>query len=126
MPFCLICAWACRLTATLPSLRRPDRNASFADLPQGFPRCHVERRDHDDVADDIKRMSGAACGAVENKDLRRHDTEAAQRIIDRHPIMHGIGMAVEDMAVARDIADALAGARGEVASDVGHEPTCGN
>jgi hypothetical protein len=41
----------------------------------------------------------------------------AQRIIDRHPIMHGVGIPVEDVAPARvamasDIADALAAERG--------------
>ena len=43
--------------------------------------------------------------------MRRRDLETAHRIIDRHPIMHGICMPVEDVAQARvamacDIADA--------------------
>jgi hypothetical protein len=48
--------------------------------------------------------------------MRRRDLEAAQNIIDRHPIMHGIVMPVEDVAqarvaMAREIADALAAER---------------
>jgi hypothetical protein len=47
---------------------------------------------------------------------RRQDMETARRIIDRHVIMHGVGMPPDDvpagrMAMARDIADALQGAR---------------
>jgi hypothetical protein len=53
--------------------------------------------------------------------VRRRDLEVAQRIIDRHPIMHGVGMPADDVpavrsAMARDIADALATARGGMAS----------
>jgi hypothetical protein len=52
--------------------------------------------------------------------MRRHDMEAAQRIIDRHVIMHGIGMADDvpaaRIAMARDIADALQAARGGMTS----------
>jgi hypothetical protein len=49
--------------------------------------------------------------------IRGRDLVTAQRIIDRHPIMHGIGMSVEEVAQARvapasDIADALAAERG--------------
>jgi hypothetical protein len=60
----------------------------------------------------------AAAVTVENQvaAMRRHDLETAQRIINQHPIMHGIGMPVEDVAqarvaMARDIADALAAER---------------
>jgi hypothetical protein len=49
--------------------------------------------------------------------IRSRDLVTAQRIIDRHPIMHGVGMPVEEVAPARvamasDIADALAAERG--------------
>jgi hypothetical protein len=49
--------------------------------------------------------------------MRRLDLATAQKIIDRHSVMHGIGMPVEDMpparvAMASDIADALAAERG--------------
>ncbi len=45
----------------------------------------------------------AAAVTVENQAaaMRRHDLETAQRIINQHPIMHGIGMPVEDVAQAR-------------------------
>jgi hypothetical protein len=47
------------------------------------------------------------------------DLEAANMIIDRHPIMHRVGRPVEDVAPARvamasDIADTLAAERGEL------------
>jgi hypothetical protein len=53
--------------------------------------------------------------------VRRRDLEIAQRIIDRHVIMHGVGMAADKvpaarMAMARDIANALQVARGGVES----------
>jgi hypothetical protein len=49
---------------------------------------------------------------------RSRDLETAQKIIDRHPVTHGIGIPADDvpaarLAMARDIADALAAARGE-------------
>jgi hypothetical protein len=74
-------------------------------------------------AEDITRAIVADGVSVEHQAdaVRQHDMEAAQRIIDRHPIMHGIGMAADDvpaarMAMARDIADALLAARGGTAS----------
>ncbi len=49
--------------------------------------------------------------------VRRHDMEAAQRIINRHPVMQGVGLPPEEIPAARaamvhDIADALQAARG--------------
>jgi hypothetical protein len=46
----------------------------------------------------------------------RRDPEKTHRITDRHPVMHGIGMLLKDVAqarveMARDIADALAAER---------------
>jgi hypothetical protein len=48
--------------------------------------------------------------------VRRRDPEKAHRITDRHPVMHGIGMLLKDVAqargeMARDITDALAAER---------------
>jgi hypothetical protein len=67
----------------------------------------------------IKRKVGASGVTVENQvaAMRRRDLATAQKIIDRHPIMHGVGMPVEEVAQARvamvsDIADALAAERG--------------
>jgi hypothetical protein len=49
--------------------------------------------------------------------MRRRDMETAQKILDRHVIMHGVGLPAEDVpaartAMARDIAEALAAERG--------------
>jgi hypothetical protein len=51
----------------------------------------------------------------------QHDMETAQRIIDRHVIMLGMGIHADNVpaartAIARDIADALLAARGGTAS----------
>jgi hypothetical protein len=69
--------------------------------------------------EDIKHQIVSAGVTVENQAgaVRRRDLEIALRIIERHPIMHGIGMAIDAVAaarvaMARDIADALAAARG--------------
>jgi hypothetical protein len=74
-------------------------------------------------AEDITRAIVANGVTVGHKAdaVRRHDLETAQRIIDRHPIMHGVGMPADDVpaartAMARDIADALQAARGGTAS----------
>jgi hypothetical protein len=74
-------------------------------------------------AERITREILATGVMVENQAtaMGRRDLEAAQKIIDRHPIMHGVGMPADDvpaarMAVARDIADALLAARGGTAS----------
>jgi hypothetical protein len=71
-------------------------------------------------AGSITRGIVAAGLTVENQAtvVRSRDMATAQRIIDRHPIMHGLGMALEEvgtarLAMARDIADALAAERGE-------------
>jgi hypothetical protein len=73
-------------------------------------------------AEDVESITRAILASgvtVENQAaaIRSRDLVTAQRIIDRHPIMHGIGMPVEDVAPARmemagDIADALAAERG--------------
>jgi hypothetical protein len=73
-------------------------------------------------AEDAEQTKGwieAAGVTVENQDqaVRSRDMEVAHRIIDRHPIMHGAGMATEAVAaarvaMARDIADAIHEARG--------------
>jgi hypothetical protein len=67
----------------------------------------------------IKRAIQAAGVRVQNQAeaMRRLDLATAQKIIDRHPIMHGVGMPAEEVAPARvamagDIADALAAERG--------------
>jgi hypothetical protein len=74
-------------------------------------------------AEDITRTIVADGGTVEHQAdaVRRHDLETAQRIIERHPIMHGIGMPLDQVAqarvaMARDIADALAAERGGMSS----------
>jgi hypothetical protein len=74
-------------------------------------------------ADRITRMILAAGSTVEDQatDMRRRDLEKAHRIIDRHPVMQGMGMLLEDVAqarveMARDIADALAAERGAASS----------
>jgi hypothetical protein len=70
-------------------------------------------------AESITRGIGAAGLTVEDQAtvVRSRDMATAQRILDRHPIMHGTGMPVEDVAQARvamasDIAHALAAERG--------------
>jgi hypothetical protein len=64
-------------------------------------------------AERCKRGIEAAAVTVEHQAdaMRRRDLTTAQKIIDRHPIMHGVEMALEDVgtarqAMARDIADA--------------------
>jgi hypothetical protein len=73
--------------------------------------------------EDIRAHLFAVDATVEHQDLvmRQHDIEAAQRIIDRHVIMHGMGIHADNVpaartAMARDIADALQAARGGTAS----------
>jgi hypothetical protein len=75
-------------------------------------------------AERITRASLASGVTVENQAsaVRRRDLDTAQKIIDRHPIMHGVGMPVEDAAQARmvaaqDIADALAAERGGLTTE---------
>ncbi len=67
----------------------------------------------------FKRQFAAAGATFENQatEMRRRDLETAHRIVERHPIMQGIGMRLDDVAqarvaMARDIADALAAERG--------------
>jgi hypothetical protein len=94
-------------------------------MPPGAVQDHhqdMARRCLADI-DDIRGHLFAVGATVEHQNtaMRRHDMEAAQRIIDRHPIMHGIGMASDDVpaarsAMARDIADALQTARGGTTS----------
>jgi hypothetical protein len=74
-------------------------------------------------ADRITREILAAGLTVEDQatEMRRRDLEKAHRIIDRHPIMQGMGMPLEDVAqarveMARDIADALSAERGAASS----------
>jgi ureidoglycolate hydrolase len=52
---------------------------------------------------------------------RRRDLETALKIIERHPIMHGVELPVDQvgrarLSMARDIADALAAERGGMSS----------
>jgi hypothetical protein len=75
-----------------------------------------------DDADRIIRAILASGVTVENQAaaMRRRDLDAAHKIIVRHPIMHGVGMQIEAVGPARvamagDIADALAAERGELA-----------
>jgi hypothetical protein len=70
-------------------------------------------------AESITRGVVAAGLTVEDQArvVRSRDMATAQRIFDRHPIMHGVGMAVDDVAQARvvmagDIAHAPAAERG--------------
>lgn len=89
-------------------------------MPPGSVREHNEdmaRRCLADV-DDIKHEILASGDMIEHQadTMRRRDMEAAQRIIDRHVIMHGVGLPADDVpaarvAIARDIADALAAER---------------
>jgi hypothetical protein len=53
-------------------------------------------------AEDVENITNAILASgvtVEHQAdaLRRHDLEAALKIIERHPIMHGVGMRVEDV-----------------------------
>jgi hypothetical protein len=99
-----------------------------------FHRQHVEstagedQRHHMEMArrcaGDAERITRAILASgvtIENQAaaMRRRDLDAAQKIIQRHSIMHGIGIPVDDLAPARmamasDIADALAAERGEL------------
>jgi hypothetical protein len=103
-----------------------------AEMLAAFHRQRVDntaaeaRAYHKDMArrcaEDAERITRGILTAgvtVENQAsaARRRDLDTAQKIIDRHPIMHGVGMPVEDVAQARvamagDIADALAAERG--------------
>jgi hypothetical protein len=69
-------------------------------------------------AEDITNAILASGVTVEQQAeiVRRQDLEAAQRIIDRHVIFHGVGIPADKvpaarMAMARDIADAMQAAR---------------
>jgi hypothetical protein len=69
--------------------------------------------------EDIKQKIVGADDTVENqaRTLRQFDLTVALSIIERHNIMLGIGMPLQDavaarMAMAREIADALQAARG--------------
>jgi hypothetical protein len=82
----------------------------------------IARRCEDD-AELITREIEAAGLDVANQAsaVRCRDLATAQRIIERHVIMHGMGMSVEDVgaargAMARDISDALAAERGGTGS----------
>jgi hypothetical protein len=66
---------------------------------------------HEDMAwrcaDDAKRITRAILAGgvtVENQAaaMRRRDLDTAHKIISRHPIMHGVGMPVEDVAPGPD------------------------
>jgi hypothetical protein len=85
-----------------------DTRAYHADMAQ----CYAED------AERITRAILVAGLTIENQAaaMRRRDLDAAHKIISRHPIMHGVGMPVEEVAQARvamagDIADALAAER---------------
>lgn len=108
---------ALRAAETLAAFHR-QRTANTAGEARSY---------HEDMAgrcaEDAELMtSGIVASGVTVEDqgeaMRRRDLEAAYRIIDRHPIMHGIGLAAEEVGQARsamacDIADALAAERGE-------------
>jgi hypothetical protein len=119
------------------ALRAAETLASFhqerADtMPPGAVQDH-----HQDMArrcladlDDIRGNILAASVTVEHQAdaVRRRDLEVAHRIIDRHPIMHGVGMPSDDVpaartAMARDIADAFAEARGGCRRESGGTPS---
>jgi hypothetical protein len=92
-------------------------------MPPGAVKDH-----HQDMArrcladmDDIRVNILTTSVIVEHQGeaLHRRDMEMAQRIIDRQPIMHDVEMPADDVLAARtamacDIANALAEARGEV------------
>jgi queuine/archaeosine tRNA-ribosyltransferase len=94
-------------------------------MPPGAVQGHQQDMARRCLADieDIKGHLFAVGATVEHQAdaLRRHDLETAQRIIDRHVIMHGVGIHADDApaartAMARDIAEALLAARGGTAS----------
>jgi hypothetical protein len=82
----------------------------------------MARRCTEDVERSRRAILAASVTIEHQADVvRQRDMETAQRIIDRHAIMHGMGMSADDvpaarMAMARDIADALRTARGGAAS----------
>jgi hypothetical protein len=94
-------------------------------MPPGAVQDHhqdLARRCLADI-DDIRGHLFAVGATVEHQAdaVRRHDPETAQGIIDRHVIMHGVGIHADNVpaartAMARDIADALQAARGRMAS----------
>ena len=76
-----------------------------------------------EAAERITREILATGETVENQvdAARLRDLETALKIIERHPIMHGVELPVDQVgrarvAMARDIADALAAERGGTAS----------
>jgi hypothetical protein len=90
-------------------------------MPPGGVQDHhhdMTRRCLADVEDIRHQVVGAGVTVEHQADaVRRRDLETALKIIERHPITHGIAMAVDAVAaarvaMARDIADALAAARG--------------
>jgi hypothetical protein len=83
----------------------------------------VTARRRAEDAERITREILATGVTVENQTtaMGRRDLETAQGIIDRHVIMHGMGIHADNVpaartAMARDIADALQAARGAIAS----------
>jgi hypothetical protein len=96
-----------------------------AKMPPGAVQTHHQDMARRCLADieDIRAHLFAVDATVEHQDLvmRGHDMETAQGIIDRHVIMHGVGIHADNVpaartAMARDIADALQAARGGTAS----------
>jgi hypothetical protein len=94
-------------------------------MPPGGVQDHHQDSARRCLADveDIRAHLFAVDATVEHQDLvmRGHDMETAQGIIDRHVIMHGVGIHADNVpaaraAMARDIADALLAARGGMAS----------
>jgi hypothetical protein len=94
-------------------------------MPAGGVQDHhrdMVRRCLADVEDITHKIVGAE-NMVENqtKTLRQLDLTLAMQIVERHHIMLGMGMILEDaaaarVAMARDIANALQAARGGTAS----------
>jgi hypothetical protein len=109
----------------ITALRAAETLAAF-HLQRAGKAAGEELADHLDRAqrctDDVERITSEILAgglSVENQAaaMRRRDLEAAYKIIDRHPIMHGVGIPSDDVppaksAMARDIADALAAERG--------------
>jgi hypothetical protein len=63
--------------------------------------CGADQRHHMDMvqryARDVRTITREvlATGVTVENQVRRRDLDTAQKIIDRHPIMHGTGMAVD-------------------------------
>jgi hypothetical protein len=90
-----------RAAETLATFHREEAE----NVPPGAVRDHHEDMARRCLADveDIKHQIGGAGLTVENQAtaLRQRDLTTALNIVERHPIMHGIGMAVDAVAAAR-------------------------